>query len=334
MTEVLLHGDVFLDVVFSGLAEGPVPGRETYVSRLAWAPGGIANLAFALARLGTTTTLAAALSSDLPGRWCRAALAAEGVDLRRAAEVEQPSNVTVSLSGGGDRAMLTREFGAQVPVGELSGVRAVVTDLGGGRSGQAWWQQAAAAGARVYADVGWDDTGRWDPAVLEPLAACRAFLPNEAEATAYTRTASAASAAAALSERVPLAVVTRGADGAVAARRGAGGRLELVEAAAPAVPGPVVDATGAGDCFTAAFVFGDLAGWPLAQTLDFAALAGALAVRQVSGSFGAPGWYDFAAWWRAARAASGALAARYAFLDAVIPPGPHEPPRRADEAMR
>lgn len=334
MTQVLLHGDVFLDVVFAGLAGPPVPGQETYATRLAWAPGGIANLAIALSRLGTTTALATVLSDDLPGQWCRAMLAAEGVDLERTVIGQQPSNVTVSLALENDRAMLTREFTAPVAVSGFEGVQAVVTDLGGNRAAAGWWREAAAAGARVYADIGWDATGRWDPAVLEPLGLCRAFLPNETEAMAYTGTGSVAAAARELARLVPIAVVTRGAAGAVAARPEAGGDVEVLEAAPPPVPGPVVDATGAGDCFTAAFVYGDLAGWPLRQTLDFAVLAGALAVRQVSGSLGAPGWHDIAAWWAQMRAGDDTQAHRYQFLDRVIPAGPHPEPRRAEESLR
>jgi sugar/nucleoside kinase (ribokinase family) len=38
----------------------------------------------------------------------------------------------------------------------------------------------------------------------------------------------------------------------------------------------VVDSTGAGDIFHAAFVYGLLQGWPLPKTLDFACAAAAL----------------------------------------------------------
>ncbi len=44
----------------------------------------------------------------------------------------------------------------------------------------------------------------------------------------------------------------------------------------PAYNIPVVDTTGAGDIFHAAFIFGLLQGWPLARKLDFACAAAAL----------------------------------------------------------
>lgn len=74
---------------------------------------------------------------------------------------------------------------------------------------------------------------------------------------------------AALRDKVPLLVVTRSADGAVAA---AGG--ELVEV--PAEPiARVVDTTGAGDLFAAGFLFGHVRGRPLAECLRLGAICAA-----------------------------------------------------------
>ena len=41
----------------------------------------------------------------------------------------------------------------------------------------------------MFADVGFDATGRWSREVLDQLAVCHAFLPNAGEAMAYTRSA-------------------------------------------------------------------------------------------------------------------------------------------------
>ncbi|MEQ1541660.1 MAG: adenosine kinase [Novosphingobium sp.] len=74
---------------------------------------------------------------------------------------------------------------------------------------------------------------------------------------------------AALKDKVPVLVVTRSADGAVAA---AGG--ELVEV--PAEPiSHVVDTTGAGDLFAAGFLFGHVRGRPLAECLRLGAICAA-----------------------------------------------------------
>ena len=48
----------------------------------------------------------------------------------------------------------------------------------------------------MFADVGFDETGRWDLATLAPLAQCHAFTPNAVEAMSYTRTDTPAEALA------------------------------------------------------------------------------------------------------------------------------------------
>jgi len=334
--DVFLHGDVFFDLVFTGLQAAPLPGTEILASGMGSLPGGIANLAVATARLGLRTALAAGFGDDVYGGWCRQVLAEEGVDLSRSVTVPQHTNVTVSLSHDGDRALITHghdlPMGADALIGTPPPTRAVITDLGGGRAGQSWWRTAAARGAAVYADIGWDPTETWDEALLEPLRYCHAFVPNQVEALAYTRTATVAGALDRLGDHVELAVVTLGADGAVARDRRTG-----EEARAAGVPVDAIDPTGAGDVFMSALVYARLQRWPLPQCLDFAVLCAGLSVAQFGGSLAAPGWGDISLWFDAVRgerscpqhAYEPGLAARFEFLGQVIPAGPLADVRRA-----
>src|SRR5699024_8040951 len=158
--------------------------------------------------------------------------------------------------------------------------RAAVVDLAGETS---WWAQLAQRGSLIFADIGFDETGRWDVADLAPLTHCHAFTPNALEAMAYTRTESPHRAVRALAEMVPLAVVTDGAHGSYAIDSSTG-----EEAYCPAVPVHAIDTTGAGDVFAAAIVLGTLADWPLEERLKFSSLCSALAVQQFGGSLAAP----------------------------------------------
>ncbi|WP_257137587.1 carbohydrate kinase family protein, partial [Streptomyces sp. st115] len=194
--------------------------------------------------------------------------------------------------------------------------RAAIASLAPGRA-EPWVATAARDGALIFADVGWDETGRWDLDALPDLAHCEAFLPNAEEAMRYTRTDCPRAAAHALAERVPLAVVTLGAEGAYAVdgRTGAA-------AAVPAIEVEALDPTGAGDVFVAGFVTGTLADWPLADRLAFAGLTAALSVQEFGGSLSAPGWAEVAAWWQRIRTCAGqdpAALERYAFLDDLLP---------------
>lgn len=325
--DVFLTGTVFLDIVFTGLDSAPVRGTESWARGMGSSPGGVANMATALARLGLHTSLAAAFGDDHYGEYCWDALEqGEGIDLSMSHTVPGwHSPVTVSMAYEGERTMVSHGHeapGPAVPAGEAAfpccppRARAAVASLAPGRS-EPWVATAARNGARIFADVGWDDTGRWDLDALTDLEHCQAFLPNAEEAMRYTRTDCPRAAAHALAERVPLAVVTLGAEGAYAVDSATGASAEV-----PAIEVEALDPTGAGDVFVAGFVTGTLADWPLADRLAFAGLTAALSVQEFGGSLSAPGWAEIAAWWQQIRTFADqdpAALQRYAFLDELLP---------------
>ncbi|MGW1297639.1 carbohydrate kinase family protein [Streptomyces sp. NPDC002533] len=351
--DVFLTGPVFLDIIFTGLDSAPVRGTESWARGMGSSPGGVANMATALARLGLRTSLAAAFGDDHYGEYCWDALEqGEGIDLSMSHTVPGwHSPVTVSMAYEGERTMVSHGHEAPAPAGtgtpvvaggtgtgapsgtgtETAGgtgtstpvfpqcpprARAAVASLAPGRS-EPWVATAARDGALIFGDVGWDETGRWDLEALPDLAHCEAFLPNAEEAMRYTRTDCPRAAAHALAERVPLAVVTLGAEGAYAVDGRTG-----TAAAVPAIEVEALDPTGAGDVFVAGFVTGTLADWPLADRLAFAGLTAALSVQEFGGSLSAPGWAEVAAWWQLIRTCDRqdpAALERYAFLDDLLP---------------
>lgn len=331
--DVFLTGTVFLDIIFTGLDSAPVRGTESWARGMGSSPGGVANMATALARLGLRTSLAAAFGDDHYGEYCWDALEqGEGIDLTLSRTVEGwHSPVTVSMAYEGERTMVSHGHEAPRPDGapvRPPRARAAVASLAPGRA-EEWVARAARDGARVFADVGWDETGRWDLAGLTDLEHCEAFLPNAAEAMRYTRTDCPRAAARALADKVRYAVVTLGAEGAYAVDGGTGETAEV-----PAIRVEALDPTGAGDVFVAGFVTGTLADWPLADRLAFAGLTAALSVQEFGGSLSAPTWPEIAAWWqhvqRDGRQDPEALRARYAFLEALLPvPARPWPTRRA-----
>ncbi|MFF4028555.1 carbohydrate kinase family protein [Streptomyces sviceus] len=331
--DVYLTGTVFLDIVFTGLGSAPVRGTESWARGMGSSPGGVANMATALARLGLRTSLAAAFGDDHYGEYCWDALEqGEGIDLSPSRRVPGwHSPVTVSMAYEGERTMVSH--GHEPPPEEPAPdcpprARAAVASLEPGRRAP-WIAQAAREGTRIFADVGWDETGAWDLAGLPDLAHCEAFLPNAEEAMRYTGASCPREAAHALTEHVPLAVVTLGAEGAYAVDRRTGEAAEV-----PAIEVEALDPTGAGDVFVAGFVTGTLAGWPLADRLAFAGLTAALSVQEFGGSLSAPGWSEIGAWWRRVQSVASqdpAALRRYAFLADLIPKesAPGWPLRRA-----
>ncbi|MFF3248207.1 carbohydrate kinase family protein [Streptomyces sp. NPDC002870] len=318
--DVYLTGSVFLDIIFTGLDSAPVRGTESWARGMGSSPGGVANMATALARLGLRTSLAAAFGDDHYGEYCWDALEqGEGIDLSLSRTVPGwHSPVTVSMAYEGERTMVSH--GHEAPPAESEPdcpppARAAIASLTPSRA--EWIAQAARKGTRVFADVGWDETGRWDPADLADLEHCEAFLPNAEEAMRYTRTECPRAAAHALAERVRLAVVTLGVDGAYAVDGATGESAQV-----PAIAVEALDPTGAGDVFVAGFVTGTLADWPLADRLAFAGLTAALSVQEFGGSLSAPGWSEIAAWWQYVQGCEDqdpAALRRYAFLESLLP---------------
>lgn len=336
VVDVFVQGTVFLDIIFTGLAAMPKNGTEVWAEGMGSCPGGIANLAVAAARLGLKTSLGAAFSDDDYGDFCWRSLEQERVDLSRSQRYPHwHTPVTVSVSVGGDRRMITHGHDAPQSATDMIGTvpraRSVLLDLdaerplGEGHPERQWVEQAAADGALLFGDVGWDPTDEWSPIVLDQLKHCHAFMPNSVEAMAYTRTDSAHDALYALADLVPLAVVTNGRDGALAIDSSTG-----EEASVPALRVDAIDPTGAGDVFDAGMVVGSLAQWPLLDRMNFATLCSSLAVQEFGGSLAAPGWGDLSDWWQRVRrqptsnAAARSVQRRFAFLDdlvAEVPPG-------------
>lgn len=270
--DVFLAGTVFMDMIFTGLPGLPPPGTELITDGLGSAPGGIANIAVAMKPSSASTWA----SPPPSGTTCSAPTCGAPSPSRRGSGWSShmrlpgwPTPVTVSLAYDADRSMVTYHRPMPVMPEELitapPAARTCFLDID--HPVPDWARDMRGQGTTVVADVGWDSTETWSSDVLDRLDQVDVFLPNAIEAMAYTRTATPELALAALSERVPVVVVKRGGDGAIAIDGTTGERAE-----AAALPVEALDPTGAGDVFGAGFVYGTLAQWPLLERLRFANL--------------------------------------------------------------
>jgi sugar/nucleoside kinase (ribokinase family) len=271
--DVVCTGPVFLDLTFEGLEELPAPGRERYARELHETPGGAAITAIGLARLGLRAAVASPLGRDLAGATVRRLLEAEGVTCAGAEGARTP--VTAVLPAGEERAFVTYEPPLPVSRSAVEALRprAVVVGLDA--------LHLVPDGALAYVVVGDRDADRFAGALPPEIAGVQALLANRSEAERLTGTDDPEAAAALLARHAGTAVVSCGAEGAVAVSGD-----DVVVAPAPAVD--VVDTTGAGDLLAAAYVWGDLQGLPLEERLRRAVVYAALSVRTATGAEGAP----------------------------------------------
>ena len=108
--DLVVLGDANPDVLVSGGDVTPAFGQqEKLVGSISLVIGGSAAItAVAAARLGLRVALVAAVGADPPGEFMLDQLAAEGVDVSAVVvRDDTPTGMTVALSRGGDRAILT-----------------------------------------------------------------------------------------------------------------------------------------------------------------------------------------------------------------------------------
>jgi sugar/nucleoside kinase (ribokinase family) len=295
--DLLVIGDCNPDVLVLGDDVDPAFGQqEKLVDSMSLVVGGSASItAVAAARLGLRVALVAAIGDDAAGQFMLAEMARAGVDTTvMPVRAQSPTGMTVVLSRGEDRAILTAAgaigtlTAADVPAELLTRARHVHVSsyfllersLGPGLA--ALLADARAAGASTSLDTNWDPSGTWGAGFFrDVLAQTGLLLPNEAEALRIAGTATLPEAVASLTK----------AGGAIAVKLGARGALY---ASGPrqyrATPPPVaaVDTTGAGDCFNAGLLAGLLNGFEPADALALGCAAGAASTRGIGGTGGSP----------------------------------------------
>jgi sugar/nucleoside kinase (ribokinase family) len=288
--DLLVLGDANPDLVLRGGDVEPAWGQaERLVDEGTLTVGGSgAIMACAAAKLGLRTAFAGVVGDDPFGNFMREELASRGVDTSRVlVDPHRPTGVTVVLSRGDDRALLTA-------LGTVADLRGSLVDPDLLRSARhvhvsSYFLQAAlradlpalfdeAHGVQTITsiDPNWDPQEQWDGSLLGVLSATDLFLPNSAEARSITGIDDIDVAAESLAGR----------GGIVAIKFGDGGGMVVRGEEAIRVPGihvDVVDTTGAGDTFDAGFIAGYLSDWPLERCLALANVCGGLSTRAAGG---------------------------------------------------
>ncbi|TNM63981.1 carbohydrate kinase family protein [Aliirhizobium smilacinae] len=281
---VLSIGRIYCDLIFTGLSELPVLGRELFADDMQIAAGGGAFISAAhLVHAGRKTALVARLGTDVLSGDARRQIAKSGVDLRFVEHAaEAGPQVTVAAVIGKERAFLTRRAGAAIPstlndafswpeakhlhIAEYATLHEI-PDL---------VQRAKSKGLSVSLDPSWDAALIYDKGLLQACAGVDLFLPNLEEAEAITGSSDPETALRVLSSTFPHVALKGGAQGAWTISDG-----NMLHVAADSVP--VVDTTGAGDAFNGGFIDAWLdEGSPLA-CLTAGIRSGSLAVQSPGG---------------------------------------------------
>lgn len=289
MYDLFCLGGASLDLILR-VPHLPEPDEKLVARFEGRAAGGlISNAACAAARLGLRTGWSGQIGADDGGRLMLAEFEKFGVQAGET--VIRPGETTdfcvILLEPGGERTILVVNTIAGDPpltdgvLAALRQTRRVYTMP----RGEAWFKPVAAAvhaaGGQVVVDLEASSPVRG--AALQ-AALCQTdivFTNRGGLALVSGGEDVQAGAEALLSLGVALVVVTLGKQGAAALTRG-----EVCSAPGYAVP--VVDATGAGDCFHAAYLKALAGGLPPAECLRFANAAAALKVQHLGPRGGLP----------------------------------------------
>jgi sugar/nucleoside kinase (ribokinase family) len=266
--------------------------------------GNAANTSYTLALLGVPVRVLGAVGRDSFGDSALERLGSAGCDVSNICVSEnRTATSVVVVNSAGDRLLLHRpgasatafeqpiEFAPPLTSGLSHFHFANPYSLPRLRTRAAETVRAArAANLTVSVDTGWDSQGRW----LEDLGPCLAWtdllFANAEEARMLTGIDDPSRAARRLREL--------GA-GIVVVKLGRGGCLVLHEGAEIAAPGfevPVVDSTGAGDCFAGGFLAALGRGASLEEAARFANAVAALSIQSIGSTAGVRPYDETRAW--------------------------------------
>jgi sugar/nucleoside kinase (ribokinase family) len=287
--DILLPGNYFCDLIFTGLPQFPELGREVYTDKLTVTVGGALNTVVALRRMGVEVGWIGQVGNDFFSRFVLETMEQEGVDGRLITRLDKSfQRATVALSYPHERAFISYIDPAPTPVEMvfewLDRVRfhhLHFTSFQTHPRTVELFDLVRERGASISMDCQ-DHPIRLDqPGVREILSRLTIFMPNAREALHLTGGDSIESAAALLRPLVSTLVIKDGENGAYAWQGDAHWH-------APAIPVNPIDTTGAGDVFNAGFLAAWRDGRPLDVCLRWGTICGGLSTLGKGGTSTAP----------------------------------------------
>jgi sugar/nucleoside kinase (ribokinase family) len=288
--DVSVIGELNLDLILYGLPETLVLEREHLAKNLSITLGSSSAIfGHNLALLANKVAFSSCIGDDPFGEICVQRLASSGVDMSHVKKLKgKTTGLTVILPQRKERYILTYPgtmydmtqaeldlnyvFNAKhLHVSSYflqKGLRPHFIEI---------FRKAKDAGLTTSLDTNDDPEGRWSGDIQLLLRYIDILLPNERELCKLAQTDDPIKAAEALAKKVPVLVIKRGPQGAIAHA----GKDKFM-AYPPMVD--VIDPVGAGDTFDAGFIHQFIRGAKVEDCLKFANIAASLSVTRAGGT--------------------------------------------------
>lgn len=289
--DVTIAGELNLDLILYGVPGELVPERELLADGMTLTLGSSsAIVAHNLAALGARVGFVSCIGNDPLGQIALDRLKEGGVDVSQVRKKDgaKTTGLTLILQHGKWRNIITYPgtiFDLTVDDLDLSYLADarhfhlssfyLQRGLRGGILGLL--QKMKSSGLTISLDPNDDPDDAWDGDVREILGFVDVFLPNAREAKKIAGDDDLEIAISRLSQMVPILVVKRGADGALAQR----GSERF---SSPALGLGVMDPVGAGDSFDAGFLSQYVRGVDLPSCLAMGNLVGGFSTTRPGGT--------------------------------------------------
>ncbi|MCP8311786.1 MAG: carbohydrate kinase family protein [Candidatus Methylarchaceae archaeon HK02M1] len=296
MIDVLALGDIVLDLIVP-IEYLPIKDEDVQIAKyIRREAGGVCNFLIAASRLGLKVGIVGCVGDDEDGRFVIESLRREGVDVAGIDEIEEreTAKVLVLVDGKGRHAFIgVHGIGIEVyqdrmDAKRIESSRAIFT------SGHTLirypsldatlevMRKAKGLGIPVFFDPG-PLVNKIQPKVLDSaLESTEVLMSNISEAKALAGTQDL---------KITSEILLKKGVKTVVIKLGRGGCFIAQEGSSIHIPGfkvPVVDTTGAGDSFNAAYVYGYLRQLPINYLGILANAVGGIMVTKLGGGTQAP----------------------------------------------
>jgi sugar/nucleoside kinase (ribokinase family) len=289
--DVLVVGELNVDLILNQITKYPEIGKEVLASQMNLTLGSSSAIfASNLSTLGTRVTFAGKLGFDNFGDHIIQSLKSRGVDTENIVRSSaHHTGATIVLNFGEDRAMVTYQGAMKyLTMQDISdttiksarhlhlssmflqpGLIGALTTL---------FSKAKSFGLTTSIDPQWDPAEAWDIDLQKLLPHVDVFMPNVKELFALTRTKDLDDGLKKIRSFANVVVIKNGSEGAYLWDG------KTLQHQPPFLNREVVDSIGAGDSFDSGFIHKYLAGKPLKECLEFAALTGAINTTRPGGT--------------------------------------------------